>query len=231
MYELRHRNFSYAEAGLDPADMKAGKRPFGGLITDSPEFEFDMEDIARIREEIRRLIERLSHCYTFWKKTKEKAEKEARLEEKALNEASKSDAKISNDPPESVAANEQKEILKKSVVEDVEERKEESCVKNSVVQDVEERKISSSDDFSLRTGGTENSDNIAQRGDSSTSFSNALETNGFLLESMGFDSSVSNVVDEVSRLDSTAGAVDKLDEDEQQDCDGSPAAELWVAHI
>jgi hypothetical protein len=70
MYQLRDRKFSYAEAGLNPADMEAGKRPFGGLITDSPEFEFDMEDIARIREEIRTLIERLSPCYLKWKKTK-----------------------------------------------------------------------------------------------------------------------------------------------------------------
>jgi sugar-specific transcriptional regulator TrmB len=222
MYQLRRRNFTYAESGLDPADMKAGKRPFGGLITDSPEFEFDMEDIARIREEIRRLIERLSHCYTFWKKTKEKAEKEARLEEKALNEANKSDAKISNDPPESVAANEQKEILKKSVVEDVEERKEESCVKNSVVQDVEERKISSSDDFSLRTGGAENSENITTL---SASASNALEETN-RTERVWHDifNLASNVADEMV-------AVDKLDEDEQQDCDGSPAAEFGVAHI
>jgi hypothetical protein len=221
MYQLRHRNFSYAEAGLDPADMKAGKRPFGGLITDSPEFEFDMEDIARIREEIRRLIERLSHLYTFWKKTEEETEKKARLEEKALNEASKSDAKISKDPPESVAANVRvprkrgnvdpeddegkrrnaiQRRKKKSMMQENQRKKEEAIRRQEelaanpiclVVQDAEERNISSSDDFSLRTGGAENSDNIiAQRGDSLAS----------LLESMGFESSVRNVVDEVSRL-------------------------------
>jgi hypothetical protein len=221
MYQLRHRHFTYAEAGVGRADMKAGKRPFGGLITDSSEFYFDMEDIARIRQEIRTLIERLSKGYLYWKKEKERVEKESRLEEKArLSEASKSDATISKDPSELGAANKQKENLK-----------------NSVVQDVEERKIPLSDSFFMRTGVAENSDNIAQRGDSSASFSDALETIGTKNDSianeiqMSVESLACNFPDEVNRLlNSTTGAADKLGEDEQQDYGGSPATDM-VAHI
>jgi hypothetical protein len=221
MYQLRHRDFSYAEAGVGRADRKIGKRPFGGLITGSPEFDFDMEDIARIRQEIRTLIEQLSRMYVSWKKSKELAEKEARLEEKArLSEASKRDENISKEPSESVATNEPRENLK-----------------NSVVEDVEEIEISSPNVFSLRTGGGENIDNIAQRGDSSGSFAIALETNGTENDygvneiRVSFESLASNIVDEVMRSDSTAGAADKLDEDEQQDYDGSSATKGAVALI
>jgi hypothetical protein len=221
MYQLRHRKFTYAEAGVGRADRKADKRPFEGLITDSPEFGFDMEDIARIRQDIRTLIERLSKMYSYWKKKKDLAEKEARLEEKArLSQARKSDANLSKDSSESVAANEQKENFK-----------------NSVVQDVEERENSSSAGFSPSTGRADNSDNIAQRGDSSALVSNVLETYGTEIDSMAFDiqsscdALASHVIEEVSRFASTAGAADKLDEDEQQDCDESPETGLRVAHI
>ena len=221
MYQLRHRNFTYAEAGVGRTDRRADQRPFEGLITDSEEFDFDMKDIARIRQDIRTLIERLSQMYSYWKKKKDLAEKEARLEEKArLSEASKSDANISESPSESVAANEQKDNLK-----------------NSVVQDVEERRISSPGGSSLISGCAENSDNVAQRGDSSSSLSNAFETNGTELNSeakeikMSFESFTCNVADEVIGLESTAGAADKLDEGEQQHYDGSPPTEFGVAHI
>ena len=204
MYQLRHRNFTHAEAGIGRFDRKAFARPFEDLITDSPEFDFDMEGIARIRQDIRTLIERLSHMYTFWKKKKDLDEKKARLEEKArLSEASKSEANVSESHSESVAANEQKGNLK-----------------TSVVQDVEERRISSPGGSSLRTGGAENSDNVAQRGDS---MAKEIQMSVVRL--------ACNMADEVSGLDPTASGADKLGEGEQQYYDGSPSTDLRVAHI
>ena len=41
----------------------SGSRAFKDLISDGAEFDFNMEDIARFREEFKRLIERLSALY------------------------------------------------------------------------------------------------------------------------------------------------------------------------
>jgi hypothetical protein len=56
----------------DPDDKKT-RQAFNHLITDGAEFDFDMSDIARFREEFKTLIERLSDIFLRLKKT-EKAE-------------------------------------------------------------------------------------------------------------------------------------------------------------
>ena len=55
-------------------------RPFQKVITDSEAFDFDREDIVRIRGELGVLIGRLSTMYTAWKEANDEAEKEAKKE-------------------------------------------------------------------------------------------------------------------------------------------------------
>jgi hypothetical protein len=55
------------------SDDKNTKKVVYHLITDGAEFDFDMSDIARFREEFNILIERLSDIFLQWKTT-EKAE-------------------------------------------------------------------------------------------------------------------------------------------------------------
>lgn len=69
------------------------------LITRSPEFDFDMEDIARVREELKKLIRNLSSGY-LEVKAKEEAERDEKRKAKkrklmadAAAEASTADAK------------------------------------------------------------------------------------------------------------------------------------------
>jgi hypothetical protein len=64
VYLLRHRSFSYRAAN---AVDEGGKKRFQELITESPAFSFAMPDIARIRDEMKTLIEGLSRLYLPWK--------------------------------------------------------------------------------------------------------------------------------------------------------------------
>jgi hypothetical protein len=67
MYQLRHKDFTYAEANIDRGTLKVGQNPFQELITNSPEFDFDLQDIARCRNETSELITRLSEMYWAWR--------------------------------------------------------------------------------------------------------------------------------------------------------------------
>ena len=58
MYQLRDQSFNYGEAGTSP-----GGHGFGGLITDSPHFTFDMKDIEDLRLQIKTLIGKLSKIW------------------------------------------------------------------------------------------------------------------------------------------------------------------------
>jgi hypothetical protein len=51
-----------------------------GQLTDSDEFDFCMMDIARIREEMKTLIRRLTNVYTPWKEAELQREKEEKAE-------------------------------------------------------------------------------------------------------------------------------------------------------
>lgn len=70
VYELRHRHFTYEDAGMycEESTQGAGQRAFYDLISDSAEFNFGMKDIARFRKEFKILIERLSKIYLRFKK-------------------------------------------------------------------------------------------------------------------------------------------------------------------
>ena len=79
-----------------------GARPFQQAITDSEAFDFDREDIVRIRGELGVLIGRLSTMYKTWK--------EASAEKKDKKEASKKLAPPDNaDDGKAAAAKEHEE--------------------------------------------------------------------------------------------------------------------------
>jgi hypothetical protein len=86
VYLLRHRSFSYRNINA------FGERPklrFQELITDSPEFSFAMPDIARIRNEMKTLIERLSGVYLPWKQEENRKEKEEKVAEREAKAATR----------------------------------------------------------------------------------------------------------------------------------------------
>jgi hypothetical protein len=95
MLKLRDCLFSYKDIPLTRKDGKVihtrANPPFRDLITQSDEFDFGMNDIARIREEIRTLIEKLSDHYVEWKKEKDNADREEKKAEKAAKLAAKKD--------------------------------------------------------------------------------------------------------------------------------------------
>ena len=87
IYELRDRDFTYGDAGMhcENTDVITGSssRAFKELISDGAEFDFNMDDIARFRDEFKTLIENLSRLYVKAKS----AEKQAMFEEKMQRQA------------------------------------------------------------------------------------------------------------------------------------------------
>jgi hypothetical protein len=73
MYSMRDCDITFGDAREGPSG-----RPFQRAITDSAAFDFDRDDIVRIRTELGILIGRLSTIYKTWKDTNDKAEKEAK---------------------------------------------------------------------------------------------------------------------------------------------------------
>jgi hypothetical protein len=73
VYLLRHLSFTYREVN---AFEERHKSRWQKLITDGPAFSFAMPDIARLREEMKTLIEGLSRVYSPWKKERDRKEKE-----------------------------------------------------------------------------------------------------------------------------------------------------------
>ena len=75
LYLMRNRRITYGAAGVET-------RPyFRNLITDSPEFNFNMSDIGRVRDELKQLITNLSPKY-FEAKAKEKLEQDEKRKAK-----------------------------------------------------------------------------------------------------------------------------------------------------
>ena len=60
---------------------------FKSMITKGPAFQFDMEDIARIRGEMGTLINKLSEIYLAMKLEEKKEKKKSRLEKEIQNES------------------------------------------------------------------------------------------------------------------------------------------------
>ena len=72
LYVKRKERITYRDLGES--------RPYlHGVITDSVEFNFNMADIRRLREEMKTLIRRLSVSYVAMKKREEKARKERKM--------------------------------------------------------------------------------------------------------------------------------------------------------
>ena len=96
---MRNKRITYRTAGIED------EPPYlRDLISQSPEFDFDMEDIARVREELKKLIQNLSSGY-LEVKAKEDAERDEKrrakkrklLADVAAAEAS-ADAKDGEEP-------------------------------------------------------------------------------------------------------------------------------------
>ena len=68
LYIMRHLRFTW----------KGYKANFASLITNSPAFQFDMSEIARIREEMTTLVDNLSKVYLPWLKEQELADRKAK---------------------------------------------------------------------------------------------------------------------------------------------------------
>jgi hypothetical protein len=65
LYIMRHHRFTW----------KGYKDSFTSLITNSPAFQFDMFEIARIRKEMTTLVDNLSKVYLRWLKEQELADR------------------------------------------------------------------------------------------------------------------------------------------------------------
>ena len=68
LYTIRHQKFTFAHINNKCKD----------LITTNPAFTFNMSDIARIREEMKTLIDRLSREYFIFKREEREKERENR---------------------------------------------------------------------------------------------------------------------------------------------------------
>jgi hypothetical protein len=96
MFQLRHLKFSRRDAGLEKMDneRKTSRRQrnaprsqaFSDLITNGKEFDFNVEDIQRIRNEFKTLIRNLHPMYKVVKVDKIKAEKEEKKARKRRKE-------------------------------------------------------------------------------------------------------------------------------------------------
>ena len=87
IFRLRLRDFTFGDAGLCSEGEKKNN-PFYHLITDTEEFDFDMSDIRRFREELKTLVEKLSGIYLKWKKVEREEQRKAKA---ALVENSEKD--------------------------------------------------------------------------------------------------------------------------------------------
>jgi hypothetical protein len=68
MYRLRSTPFTFEAAEVTTTERNWSPSPsFCKLISKSPAFEFNATDVARMRKEMEKLIERLSNLYMRWK--------------------------------------------------------------------------------------------------------------------------------------------------------------------
>ena len=64
MLKLRHLEFTKVDAGVDTgSDPTSGSKPFSKIISDGESFDFDCEDIQRIRSEYQTLIMNIYPLY------------------------------------------------------------------------------------------------------------------------------------------------------------------------
>ena len=82
LYMMRHLKFTWVDF----------IERFKSMITRGPAFQFDMEDIARIREEIGTLINKLSEIYLAMKAEEKKEKKKSKRQAMKSSEKEKQDA-------------------------------------------------------------------------------------------------------------------------------------------
>ena len=85
LIRIRSRIFSYREAGITELTKdlwRSHRSLFPKCITDDEVFDFNMDDIHRIREEMKELIQRLSRIYLPLQQERDRKEKEERLTRK-----------------------------------------------------------------------------------------------------------------------------------------------------
>jgi hypothetical protein len=94
LYRLRHLDFTYYDAFQDKSvdsrfivSPKYRRKAFKDLITKGVTFQFSVEDITRIRDEFKELIQNLSKIFEDWKRSEVVAAKRAGKKEE--NEDSK----------------------------------------------------------------------------------------------------------------------------------------------
>lgn len=88
MFQLRHLKFSRRDAELEQLEDASSpqrqsrrirkSQEFASLITNGKEFDFDVDDIQRIRGDFKILIQKLNPLYQSFKENRIKAEKEAK---------------------------------------------------------------------------------------------------------------------------------------------------------
>jgi len=128
--------FSYEET-----DSFTKGRRFKALITESPEFDFDMEDIYRMREEMKTLIEELSKIYAPWKQEQDRKAKEEKAAARVVKATSAKHLAATRSPPTATSPN--REFSQESkdssvvVIGDDKNRKEELKGGGSAIVDVE----------------------------------------------------------------------------------------------
>ena len=99
LYQLRFHIFTYVDAGLDRTSKdksKSKNKPFYRVITKGAEFDFNKNDMPRIREEFKTLIERLSALFL--------RAKQAKLSEKRKGVTFASQFSVKSFQPRAVAA-------------------------------------------------------------------------------------------------------------------------------
>eukprot|EP00934_Nitzschia_sp_Nitz4_P002048 Nitzschia sp. Nitz4//scaffold80_size88189//71589//78338//NITZ4_005093-RA/size88189-processed-gene-0.64-mRNA-1//1//CDS//3329558648//2048//frame0 len=99
LYELRNRNFTFEDAGMycDRSSRSTSRSAFYDLISDSAEFQFGMDDIARFRDEFKMLIERLSEVYMSFKRSEQRRNAEKPIKD-AVEETNEADEKVESTP-------------------------------------------------------------------------------------------------------------------------------------
>jgi hypothetical protein len=97
MYQLRDREFTCAEAGLEE-----GGGPFRELITRSEAFKFDLDDFARFRTDVKTLIDRLTALFDQHMQVNSLFEEKAMQRGRSL--ASEEDFSYEFDPDYSVGS-------------------------------------------------------------------------------------------------------------------------------
>jgi hypothetical protein len=100
IFKLRHLKFTDKDAGIEKGSDLI-QEPFSELITNGKEFDFDCDDIRRIRAEYQNFIRNLHPLYDQFNKMKLKKEREDKKARKELKRKRKVETTANNTEPPS----------------------------------------------------------------------------------------------------------------------------------